>query len=237
MKKHLLFTATFVGVMTVAQTGKVGVNTDNPTETFQVDGTVRITELPTNGADNVIYTDSNGNRSNNKDVSFEATKTVVVDKNGVLGTVDGIPRVKGKQRGELQPYAPIEKCTKGKFGNSSSTKNSKELVFGDYVFQTKQGGNSFIDVYMKKNSDTSEKIRVTKLGGNGGIPGIGTSVDKTISSGETKITEAINSDNSDAQNGTVIVSTNAVTFNYFVRTISGSPAYYSFCVEQIVFNK
>ena len=234
MKKHLLFAATLVGVIAIAQTGKVGVNTENPTETFQVEGTARITELPTNTTEDAIFTNDQGERSTSKNQTFNATRTVVVDKNGVLGTVDGIPRVKGKQRGQLQPYAPIQKCTKGTSGDNSS----KELMFGNYTFQI-QKKDSDMDVYMKTSSGSSEKVRVTQLGGQGGVPGSGLNdgADKDISSGWTKIVDAINSNNSDAQNGTVIVSKSATTFNYFVRTISGSPAYYSFCVEQMVFDK
>ena len=96
MKKNLLLATILLGGVVFAQTGKVGIQTENPTETLQVEGTVRITDLPTNGKKKAIYTDTNGGNTNDKTQPFNATKTVVVDKNGVLGTVDVVPVIPEK---------------------------------------------------------------------------------------------------------------------------------------------
>lgn len=59
---------------TTQPTGKVGINTTNPTETLDVKGKVRIQEL---------YTDNQQTGTNN--ATFTATNVVTVDNNGVLG--------------------------------------------------------------------------------------------------------------------------------------------------------
>ena len=59
---------------TTQPTGKVGINTTNPTETLDVKGKVRIQEL---------YTDNQQTGTNNE--TFTATNVVTVDNNGVLG--------------------------------------------------------------------------------------------------------------------------------------------------------
>ena len=59
---------------TTQPTGKVGINTTNPTETLDVKGKVRIQEL---------YTD--GTKTGTNNATFTATNVVTVDNNGVLG--------------------------------------------------------------------------------------------------------------------------------------------------------
>ena len=63
-----------------AQTGKVGINTNSPKETLDVNGTLKVGDLPTNGTANAIY---NGGKK--KSTTFTATNMVVADANGVLG--------------------------------------------------------------------------------------------------------------------------------------------------------
>lgn len=90
MKKVVLSLAVLLVGLANAQTGKVGINTETPTETLQVDGTLRVKELPLNGTASAINTQTDGSASSTKDQTFTATKTVVVDNNGVMGTVDGV---------------------------------------------------------------------------------------------------------------------------------------------------
>lgn len=82
-------------IVTYSLQAQVGVETDKPTETLHVNGTTRVVELPLNGAINVINTKPDGTKSSAKDQSFEPTKTVVADDNGVLGYVMGIPEQAG----------------------------------------------------------------------------------------------------------------------------------------------
>ena len=63
-----------INAQTTQPTGKVGINTTNPTETLDVKGKVRIQEL---------YTDNQQTGTNN--ATFTATNVVTVDNNGVLG--------------------------------------------------------------------------------------------------------------------------------------------------------
>ena len=111
MKKHLLIGTILISGLAVAQTGKVGVETDTPTETLHVQGTARITDLPTNGAENAISTNEGGTDGGSKTQTFKATKTVVVDENGVLGTVDVVPVI---------PEAPTE---------GTETTKVKQLIY------------------------------------------------------------------------------------------------------------
>ncbi len=73
----LLLAAVYFNAQT---TGKVGINTNAPKETLEVNGTLKIDTLPTNGANNAIY-----NGQNTQNTTFTATHMVVSDTNGVLG--------------------------------------------------------------------------------------------------------------------------------------------------------
>ena len=74
-----------------AQTNnKVGFTTTNPTEIIDVNGTARVRDVPMNGTLNAIYTKPDGTVSTAKDQTFNATKTLVVDANGVVGAIDGV---------------------------------------------------------------------------------------------------------------------------------------------------
>ena len=73
----LLLAAVYFNAQT---TGKVGINTNAPTETLEVNGTLKVDTLPTNGANNAIY-----NGQNTQNATFTATHMIVSDKNGVLG--------------------------------------------------------------------------------------------------------------------------------------------------------
>lgn len=86
-KKFSLAVSLFLGVIVW---GQVGINTPDPTEILDVKGIERVRELPKHEAVNAIFTKPDGTRSNAKDQTFIATKTVVADVNGILGYVDGI---------------------------------------------------------------------------------------------------------------------------------------------------
>ncbi|MFU2094867.1 hypothetical protein [Ornithobacterium rhinotracheale] len=81
---------------------QVGVNTEQPTETLDVKGSVRVQTLPSNGATSAIFTKPDGTKSTSKDQTFTAKKTVVVDANGVMGVVDGLPIVSQPEEKALQ---------------------------------------------------------------------------------------------------------------------------------------
>src|SRR5690606_40738669 len=89
MKKYI-FSVIAITVFSLLSFGQVGVNTQEPTEILDVNGTMRVRDLPENGETNAIYTQPNGERSENKDQTFTATRTVVADNNGVLGYIEGL---------------------------------------------------------------------------------------------------------------------------------------------------
>lgn len=71
--------------MRITGTGNVGVATDSPTEKFDNNGIFRLRSLPLNGTANAINTTPGGATSPTQNQTFTATRTVVVDANGVLG--------------------------------------------------------------------------------------------------------------------------------------------------------
>ena len=93
-----------INAQTTQPTGKVGINTTNPTETLDVKGKVRIQEL---------YTDNQQTGTNN--ATFTATNVVTVDNNGVLGkkllsdiTAAQTPNLPWKEVGTTNNAVPAE---------------------------------------------------------------------------------------------------------------------------------
>ncbi len=87
----------------ITEQGLSTINAPVPTETFDVNGTFRVRELPLNGKVNAIFTDPNGNSSLpvsgeisqiTKTQTFTGSRTVISNKNGVLGYVTGLPVTK-----------------------------------------------------------------------------------------------------------------------------------------------
>lgn len=92
MKKNFLFLALLTVCSLFKSQSGVGINTQTPTEALDANGTVRIRTLPTNGTANAIYTTGdNTNSGATPTQTFTATRTVVLDANGVLGSVPGLP--------------------------------------------------------------------------------------------------------------------------------------------------
>ena len=126
---------------TTQPTGKVGINTTNPTETLDVKGKVRIQEL---------YTDNQQTGTNN--ATFTATNVVTVDNNGVLGkkTLSSIiaaqtPDLPWKQIGTTNNAVPnyglkmYSKYAVG-IGDYSATGSSMDSSFEIKGGDTKQLG-------------------------------------------------------------------------------------------------
>ena len=88
MKKSLFITIISFTNIAYAQ---IGINTTSLTEIFDTNGTLRIRELPKNGDLNTIYTNPDGSKAENKNQAFNAVNTVVVDQNGILGIIEGLP--------------------------------------------------------------------------------------------------------------------------------------------------
>ncbi|MGV4529419.1 hypothetical protein [Ornithobacterium rhinotracheale] len=148
-----------IAVINAQQDGRVGVNTQTPTETLQVDGTVRVVELPNNGDENAIRTTPQGNDAGSKSQTFNAIKTLVVDKNGVVGTVEGVPNSgKDKEMHEIVEengtilYNPIRRCWKGSVGDGVVERSMSFPQIG-YKFLWKESGAGKFAVYAKRVGD------------------------------------------------------------------------------------
>ena len=69
---------------------KVAVGTRNPTETLDVNGTLRVAVLPEDGQQ-LIFTTSDGKAAPDFNQRYTANRVVVADKNGVLGFAPSVP--------------------------------------------------------------------------------------------------------------------------------------------------
>lgn len=70
-----------------AQTGKVGINTEDPKETLEINGTLRVGKLPESGKGK-IYNGANGE---NPSTNFSGTRTLVADESGNIGYIEHLP--------------------------------------------------------------------------------------------------------------------------------------------------
>ena len=108
------------------------------TEKLQInDGTVRIANLPVNGATNAINTTSTGTQSSSTNQTFNATRTVVANERGVLGYVEGLPQSLNITRVTLPTAAatlPANSST-----NTTYTNISLEIPPGTYKLDISLG--------------------------------------------------------------------------------------------------
>lgn len=173
----LLLAAAYFNAQT---TGKVGINTNSPKETLEVNGTLKIDTLPTNGANNAIY-----NGQNAKNATFTATKTLVADNNGTIGVIDGIAKT-------TEPWQVVG-------GTTQATSNTDNIY---------QNGNVGIGSFGQGKS-ISNKLEVggsTKLDGALNVTGNST-LDGTLSvKGQTTLGNALSASSSVGTAGQVLMS-------------------------------
>ncbi|QAR31595.1 hypothetical protein EQP59_09710 [Ornithobacterium rhinotracheale] len=130
--KRNLFLAAMLSLGSIAfaqQQGKVGINTNNPTESFHVEGTARVTKLPAKGES--ISTGRYGNYQ--AGVPFTPTKMVVANDNGVLGTAP-LPTASGALSYSYKVYS----------GSSANSTWNVDLT-----------NEPLYDIYVLKNSSTT----------------------------------------------------------------------------------
>lgn len=89
MKKILTFLGVLAFLGMQAQTGKVGINTDTPTENLDVKGTMRVRTLPKKD-EAKIYTTGDNTSVDNANQKYIPTRYVTADANGVLGYADQV---------------------------------------------------------------------------------------------------------------------------------------------------
>lgn len=175
----LLLASVYFNAQTTA-IGKVGINTITPKETLDVNGTLKVGNLPTNGMANAIY-----NGGKNKSTTFTATNMVVADANGVLGKTN-IPII---------PTEPWRKVG----GSTEATSNTDNIY---------QNGNVGIGNF-GNGKTLSNKLEVdgsTKLNGTLNVTGNST-LDGTLSvKGQTTLGNALSASNSVGTAGQVLMS-------------------------------
>ncbi|MCH7400159.1 hypothetical protein MM236_19350 [Belliella sp. DSM 107340] len=92
--------------MRLLANGKLGIGTLTPSENVDINGVARVRNLPLNGTANAISTTVTGEAAASQNQTFTASRTVVADENGVLGSVEGIPSQAGTSRVVLSATAP-----------------------------------------------------------------------------------------------------------------------------------
>jgi len=130
MKKNVIVTAVLL-LFSTALPSQVGISTASPTEIMDVNGTARVRELPLNGSANAISTKPDGTKSPTKNQPFTATKTVVVDNNGILGYVNGLP----SDPATLNVGETVSRTYTLSYGNgtSNSALDGRKFRLGEYI--------------------------------------------------------------------------------------------------------
>ena len=123
---------------TTQPTGKVGINTTNPTETLDVKGKVRIQEL---------YTDNQQTGTNN--ATFTATNVVTVDNNGVLG--------KKPLSSIIMPTIPTEPWQVAG-GSTQATTNTQNIYQNGKVGIGSYSANSTMEASFEINEGGSKQL-------------------------------------------------------------------------------
>ena len=173
----LLLAAVYFNAQT---TGKVGINTNAPKETLEVNGTLKIDTLPTNGANNAIY-----NGQNAKNATFTATKTLVADNDGTIGVIDGIAKT-------TEPWQVVG-------GTTQATSNTDNIY---------QNGNVGIGNF-GNGKTLSNKLEVdgsTKLNGTLNVTGNSTLGGSLSVTGQTTLGNALSASSSVGTAGQVLMS-------------------------------
>ena len=86
LKNYSLLMGLLMPLGVWAQTERVGVNTNSPTEDLDVKGTARIQNLPKR--DEGVTTNTSGDYDSNKATKFLPNKVVVANAQGVLGAMN-----------------------------------------------------------------------------------------------------------------------------------------------------
>lgn len=173
----LLLAAAYFNAQT---TGKVGINTNAPTETLEVNGTLKVGTLPANGAKKAIY-----NGQNTKNTDFTATKTLVADNNGTIGVIDGIAKT-------TEPWQVVG-------GTTQATSNTDNIY---------QNGNVGIGNF-GNGKTLSNKLEVdgsTKLNGTLNVTGNSTLGGSLSVTGQTTLGNALSASSSVGTAGQVLMS-------------------------------
>jgi hypothetical protein len=145
MKKIFTLASALVVSVAAAQTGNVGINTTTPTETLDVNGTTRLRDLPLSGATNAISTLPAGTAAPSKNQTYTPTKTLVIDANGVLGSIVGTPMVNNDTTGaEIKKNIYLTTVSDlPAVGNTTTPANTTKCGAIELTFSAPSGGNTY----------------------------------------------------------------------------------------------
>lgn len=105
-KLKLSIFSLMIGGTFYAQTGKVGINTETPNETLEINGTLRVNNLPESGSGKIY----DGLNNTEAKTTFTGTNMVVSDDKGNLGTLPFVTYptlLAGGKREDVAPNTQI----------------------------------------------------------------------------------------------------------------------------------
>ena len=159
--KKLLLTLSVIGCghLFFAQTnGKVGVNTSLPTEIFDVNGTLRVRSIPVNNKVGV-FTKPDGTASTAKDQLFTGISTLMIDKNGVIGSYGDPTSATPTKPINYVPYK-ITTTSADEWINDFDTKISTSLytmILTDVILSATNGTETRQVFIQKPSTDTTTR--------------------------------------------------------------------------------
>ncbi|MGQ2119524.1 hypothetical protein [Ornithobacterium rhinotracheale] len=243
-----IFALSGVVLMNAQQNGKVGVNTDKPTETLDVKGTLRVQDLPQNKADNAISTNARGEGVGARTETFNAVKTLVADANGVVGTVDALPASAKKEVVQVNEgdgtelFVPVRRCAKNVIGDGSRRIYTMLFPQVGYKFIWKDSGLGKFALYVKRygeyENQAVEGVARMVAYWSAGIGVAAGNAEGDIKIDGTKETGVLNSSFqiSTAGRASLIIAKTAQTFNIdFTTANKEGVKVMNICIEQTVF--
>lgn len=195
MKKRLFITIISFTNIAYAQ---IGINTTSPTEIFDTNGTLRIRELPKNGDLNAIYTNPDGSKAENKNQTFNAVNTVVVDQNGILGIIEGLPN---SNNNNIDPFqSTVSYKVKTTTIDNNTPKNSLLTIGNIGIYFNAQLNSTAAYVKFCLLNGISDNVVVDQLKmGSGGLYGGNQTFLSVTSNPYTNIIESIPPFNSNTE--------------------------------------
>lgn len=138
-----------------AQERKVGINTDAPREVLDVNGTIRVQDLPLSNKGKVY----DGNVE--KKTVFNPNRTIVADAKGVLGYVEGIAN-KPVVKDEKSTFAVANRCVRGTFSKNNNGDN--DAIAGNIAKESVITLDGMSVRYNIKTGASTAKIQIKAQG-------------------------------------------------------------------------
>lgn len=156
MKRSILLAGMLAMGFANAQTGKVGINTETPNETLEINGTLRVDNLPESGSGKIY------DGADTTATDFTGTKVVVADDKGNIGTstsVYAFPQVILESSTTDAIPSSIRASIPAVTNHSAGSRNQNVDIF-EHTFTLEK--KSLVVI----NTNTSYSIRNTDATGN-----------------------------------------------------------------------